>query len=102
MSEPTETAAIPNALEHSVSEAEPLKGVAVEYGRRPPSRDTIIDGTPVHAYADNSSSEGSTAVYIGTQTDLPLRLLVVNGGKTDTIDYYAYGAKVTITLPSCG
>ncbi|HKV45214.1 MAG TPA: hypothetical protein VJT32_11165 [bacterium] len=64
--------------------------------RRP---DAVIDGVPVRVYTDGA---GST-LYIGTRTGLPRRLVSVNSqsGKGDTLDFFDYGAKLTITLPPC-
>jgi len=64
--------------------------------------DTVIDGMPVHAYANISSSGGT--LYIGAQTGLPRRAVLVDkqSGKTVTVDFYDYGAPITITLPPCG
>ncbi|HET9000194.1 MAG TPA: hypothetical protein VFP86_11145 [bacterium] len=63
--------------------------------------DTIIEGTPVHAYTD-VARRGT--LYVAAATGLPRRLVVVNiqSGKTATIDFSDYGAPITIVLPSCG
>jgi hypothetical protein len=63
--------------------------------------DTIIEGTPVHAYID-VARRGT--LYVAAATGLPRRLVVVStqSGKTATIDFYDYGAPITIMLPSCG
>jgi hypothetical protein len=64
--------------------------------------DAVIDGMPVHTYAD-ASGRGAT-LYIGVSTGLPRRLVGVDqqSGKTATVDFYDYGAPITITLPACG
>jgi hypothetical protein len=59
--------------------------------------DTVIDGTPVHTIFSTNGDKKDT-IYVGSQNGLPKR--VING--EDTIDYYDYGAQVTITLPPCG
>lgn len=69
-----------------------------EVVRRP---DAMIEGTPVHAYADVA---GRGTLYVAAATGLPRRLVLVNiqSAKTATIDFYDYGAPITIMLPSCG
>jgi len=64
--------------------------------------DMVIEGMPVRTYAAASGS-GAT-LYVGVQTGLPRRLVHVDqqSGKTATIDFYDYGAPITIMLPSCG
>jgi hypothetical protein len=64
--------------------------------RRP---DALIDGVPVRVYTDGA---GST-LYVGAQTGLPRRLVAVDSqsGKGDTLDFFDYGAKLSITLPPC-
>lgn len=71
-------------------------------------QDTAIDGTPVRAYAYETIQSGirSTGViYVGTQNGLPRRGVDTysgdNGPMTATLDYYDYGAKITIALPNC-
>jgi hypothetical protein len=59
--------------------------------------DTVIDGTPVHGYADAKTGD---ELYVGTQTGLPRR--IVEREKTATVDFFDYGAPITITPPSCG
>lgn len=64
--------------------------------------EVMIDGMPVHTYAA-ASGNGAT-LYIGVQTGLPRRLVGIDeqSGKTATVDFYDYGAPITITLPPCG
>ncbi len=64
--------------------------------------DVVIEGMPVHTYAAAAGS-GAT-LYVGVQTGLPRRLVHVDqqSGKTATVDFYDYGAPITIVLPSCG
>lgn len=60
--------------------------------------DTVVEGMPVHAYA-----EGTGTLYVGVRTGLPRRIVDTdkeNGG-TITVDFYDYGAKITIVLPAC-
>ena len=68
--------------------------------RRP---DTEIDSTPVHdsAYIETApgGARSSGDVFLGTQSGLPRRVLITEGGKAGTLDYYDYGANITITLP---
>lgn len=70
--------------------------------------DTVIDGTPVRAYAVEQIVDGARSTgagYIGAQNGLPRRLVDThpgdNGPVTETIDFYDYGAKITITMPPC-
>jgi hypothetical protein len=70
------------------------KDTTTEVVRKP---DTVIDGTPVHAYADAKTND---ELYVGAQTGLPRR--VVDGEKNATADFYDYGAPITITPPPCG
>ncbi len=70
--------------------------------------DTVIDGTPVRAYAAEQNVDGARstgAAYIGAQNGLPRRLVSTHQGDsgpvTETIDFYDYGAKITIVLPPC-
>jgi hypothetical protein len=62
--------------------------------------DTVVDGTPVHTYAEPA---GPGMVYIGAQTGLPRRVIDVDkeSNKTTTIDFYDYGASISIVLPPC-
>jgi hypothetical protein len=60
--------------------------------------DTVIDGTPVHLYTDPS---GKDAIYVGAQTGLPRRLVDADAESGGTLDFYDYGAKITIGLPPC-
>jgi len=75
-----------------------MKKDLTEVIRKP---DTMIEGTPVHAYADVA---GRGTLYVAAATGLPRRLVVVNtqSGKTATIDFSDFGAPITIMLPSCG
>lgn len=70
------------------------KDTTTEVVRKP---DTVIDGTPVHAYAD-AKTKGE--LYVGAQTGLPRR--AVDPAKPATADLYDYGAPITITPPPCG
>ncbi len=62
--------------------------------------DTVIDGTPVHAYGDPS---GKATLYVGAQTGLPRRLVDTDRetGKTSSGDFYDYGVPIAITMPPC-
>lgn len=62
--------------------------------------DTVVEGTPVHAYAD---AAGAGTFYIGIRTGLPRRSTGIDKGKGETItlDFYDYNAKITIVLPPC-
>jgi len=59
--------------------------------------DTVIDGTPVHTYADAKTGD---ELYVGAETGLPRR--VVDQEKAAMADFYDYGVPITITLPPCG
>jgi hypothetical protein len=37
-------------------------------------------------------------VFLETQSGLPRRVLITGGSKAGTLDYYDYGANITITL----
>lgn len=58
--------------------------------------DTVIDGSPMHTIVWMNGGK-RTSYYVGTQNGLPKRAT----GGDDTIDYYDYGARVVIALPSC-
>jgi len=75
--------------------------------------DTMIDGTPVHAYsiivslsANGQSIATTYTFYVTTQTGLPRRWVGPATLGTSTpvvvVDDYDYGAPITITLPACG
>lgn len=70
--------------------------------------DTVIDNMPVHAYTYAYSSSPGTSpsisqdVWIGTQTRLPRRLVATTSEGQLTKDFYAFGDRITITLPPCG
>ena len=73
----------------------------VTVSRKP---DTEIEGTPVHDYAYVQVAPGglrsSGDVYLETQSGLPRRVLIAGSGdKAGTLDYYDYGAAISITLP---
>lgn len=71
--------------------------------------DTSIDGLPVHDYAYVQVSPGGSQsrgdVYLAARTGLPRRVVNIAVRRTgesqqpNTIDYYDYGAKISITLP---
>ena len=70
--------------------------------------DTVIDGTPVRAYAADQIVDGARttgALYIGAQNGLPQRLVDTHPGDndpvTETVDFSDCGAKITIVLPPC-
>jgi hypothetical protein len=79
----------------------------VEASRGP---DALIAGTPVHTFGLRSTFQGNgqtatsqTVVYIDTNTGLPRRSVTPNplGPGEVVIDYYDYGAQITIALPPC-
>ncbi len=78
---------------------------AINITREP---DTNVNNTPVHAFLYSATTPGSQTTnkgtwYIGIQTGLPVRFLIDGGpGNQSTIDYYDYGAAITITMPPCG
>ncbi len=71
---------------------------------------TIIAGAPVRTYGLKSAIRGgdqtaktTTILYVGIQTGLPRRSIThspLSAGDV-VIDYYDYGAPITITLPAC-
>ncbi len=81
---------------------DPEKGTGeVSVARKP---DEVLEGIPVHVYADTSPQASPlTKGYIGIQTGLPLRIVSANTdtGRPDTIDFYDYGARITIPPPPC-
>jgi hypothetical protein len=73
--------------------------------------DTTINGTRVRTYtyawtppvqAKAHVETGMVTIYVGVQTGLPRRFVAAFPSGSQTIDYYDYGAKITITLPPCG
>ncbi|HXX37214.1 MAG TPA: hypothetical protein VEP50_03555 [bacterium] len=72
----------------------------IEVSRGP---DTTIEGTPVHTiiYTRSEGAGGKDTMYVGSQTGLPRRLVSESGGHSTTVDYYDYGAPISITLPQC-
>ena len=79
----------------------------VEASRGP---DALITGTPVHTFDLRSTFQGNgqtatsqTVVYIDINTGLPRRSVTPNplGPGEVVIDYYDYGAPITIALPVC-
>jgi len=93
---PPQPAAVPNV--------QTLEG-SVDVSR---GTDTTINGTPVHTYiysmtsaTTNTTSKGTW--YVGSQTGLPVRFLIGgSAGNQTTMDFYDYGAAITIAMPSCG
>jgi hypothetical protein len=78
----------------------------VDVSREP---DTTIDGTPVRTYVWITTYSGpgpsrplKRTSYVGTETGLPRRTVVVTATGEGIMDYYDYGAKIEITLPPCG
>jgi len=68
-----------------------------DVNRRP---DTVIDGTPVHAYAD---TKDIVELYVDSQSGLPYRS--INSDKPPngyTADFYDFGAPIAFTPPPCG
>ena len=72
-------------------------------------KDTTIDGTPVRTYAYTTTRDNftrRTTLYVEMPTGLPRRTVtgVDSGGIAvgQTIDFYDFGAQISITLPSCG
>ncbi len=70
--------------------------------------DLVIDGMPTRGYdytftsqVQGRPSTSHQKLYVGVQTGLPRRALWEADGYTSTFDYYDYGAKITITPPSC-
>ncbi len=66
-----------------------------DVNRRP---DTVIDGMPVHGYAD---SKDSIELYVGAQNGLPRRV-VGKDNRGYTADFYDYGSPIPFTPPPCG
>lgn len=87
-------------------EASDAVQATVDVSREP---DTTIEGTPVRTYVWSVSVSGTgpsespkRTTYVGTDTGLPRRTVVVTATGEDVTDYYDYGAKIEITLPPCG
>ncbi len=72
------------------------------------AQDLVIDGMPTRGYDYTFASQvqgrpftTKWKLYTGVQTGLPRRALMEADGYASPIDYYDYGAKITITPPSC-
>jgi len=81
-------------------------GMALEVSRRP---DILIAGSPAHTYelvysVQGGKPAGATILYIDAQTGLPRRSVTPYplGAGDVIVDYYDYGAPISITLPACG
>ncbi len=81
-------------------------GMALEVSRRP---DILIAGSPAHTYVlvysvQGGKPAGATILYIDAQTGLPRRSVTPYplGAGEVIVDYYDYGAPISITLPACG
>jgi hypothetical protein len=68
----------------------------------------VIDGMPTRGYdytftsqVQGRPSTSHQKLYVGVQTGLPRRASMEGDGYSSSIDYYDYGAKITITPPSC-
>ena len=68
----------------------------------------VIDGMPTRGYdytftnqVQGRPSTSHQKLYVGVQTGLPRRASMEGDGYASSIDYYDYGAKITITPPSC-
>ena len=68
----------------------------------------VIDGMPTRGYdytftgqVQGQSHTQKQKLYVGVPTGLPRRASMESDGYASTIDYYDYGAKITITPPSC-
>jgi hypothetical protein len=69
---------------------------------------TAIDGATVRTYVyryaatvEGRAVQATTTLYVGTQTGLPRRAVMLGGTRQITIDFYDYGAKINISLPPC-
>ena len=81
-------------------------GMALDVSRRP---DILIAGSPAHTYElvyslQGGKPAGATILYIDAQTGLPRRSVTPYplGAGEVIVDYYDYGAPISITLPACG
>jgi hypothetical protein len=70
--------------------------------------DEVIDGKPMHVVAAEWSEHGTSqsgSFYIAADTGLPRRFVgtvpSAKGPVQSTMDFYDYGAPITITLPKC-
>lgn len=83
--------------------ARELKGtVEIAVGR---GADTTIGRESVHTYTVTAKGSGlpttTETLYVGVESGLPRRAVVPTIASELTIDYYDYGVKLDITLPSC-
>ncbi|HXX36773.1 MAG TPA: hypothetical protein VEP50_01280 [bacterium] len=98
-------AAAPRAIASALGFADPTQtwrqGVGTVQMAR--GRDTTIERTPAHTIVatGESGATGMETVYVGSQTGLPRRIVLESAGQLTIVDYYDYGASITITLPQC-
>jgi hypothetical protein len=73
--------------------------------------DTTINETGVRTYTyawtppvqtKAHVETGMVTIYVGVQTGLPRRFVAAFPSGSQMIDYFDYGAKITIRLPPCG
>lgn len=63
-----------------------------------------VDGTPTQTYNVTVTSQGTTVrqkLYVATATGLPRRVEMATAQGTMVIDYFDYGAAITINDPPC-
>lgn len=72
------------------------------------AQDLVIDGMPTRGYDYTFTGQvqgrpftNHQKLYVGVPNGLPRRALWESDGYTSTFNYYDYGAKITITPPSC-
>ena len=71
-------------------------------------RSAIIEGSGVRTYIYRYAAtvqgrpvHETVTLYVGTQTGLPRRAVTSDEQRDATIDFYDYGAKLSIQLPPC-
>lgn len=64
----------------------------------------VVEGTPTQTYNLTITAQGTTVrqkLYVATATGLPRRVELSSDQGTIVIDYFDYGAAITINDPPC-